>query len=349
MTASTTPQLPQQFASQRPEHAPGHGATKLPERLLRRIARRPVFAAAMAAGIVLAAIGAPLGVPSPAHAQGSVSVSVVDHPELTNVADSTYLTQLRVSGSGFQSIKNGHGGIYVLFGWVEPGQSWRPSNGGTTGGEYRYVPDDETNPAGYALFVSFPGGDTEYAANGGEVDADGNWSGVISVPGSSFQAFDRSGNPTNVDCASVQCGIITIGAHGVKNANNESFTPVNFTDLYGPDAATKLAPPAAPAAAPESAPTPTIISSTITAEAPVATASSSTDDLIPILTGAIIGVGVLAVGAVAFLVWAVLSGRRKAKVAVAGGDGAGGSSGDSSADSSADTAAGADRTGHPSA
>ncbi|MDN5745914.1 MAG: hypothetical protein L0H31_12415, partial [Nocardioidaceae bacterium] len=37
---------------------------------------------------------------------------------------------------------------------------------------------------------------------------------------------------TTVDCTKVTCGVITIGAHGVKNAANESFTPVRFTSVY---------------------------------------------------------------------------------------------------------------------
>lgn len=46
------------------------------------------------------------------------------------------VTEVSLSGSGFQSVPGGFGGIYVFFGWVEDpsGGSWRPSNGGRTGG-----------------------------------------------------------------------------------------------------------------------------------------------------------------------------------------------------------------------
>lgn len=271
------------------------------------------LAAALAAGVLLIGLASAGSMPEPAYAASSVTAHVVDRPDLTNVADPQYLTELQVSGSGFQSIKNGHGGIYVAFGWIDGPGTWQPSNGGTTGANYAYVPDDETNPTGYILFVTFPGSDTAYAANGGELAADGTWSGVISIPGSSFEALDRDGSPQTVDCLTVQCGIITIGAHGVKNANNESFTPITFTDLYGDGAAA----PAPAAAAPVSTPEPTVISSTIVAEPDQAAAASATDDLVPLLTGAIIGVGALALGAVGFLVWAVLSGRRRATLAAA--------------------------------
>jgi hypothetical protein len=43
----------------------------------------------------------------------------------------------------------------------------------------------------------------------------------------------------------------------------------------------------------------------------VVAASDSTAQLIPLITGVIIGVGVLVVLSLAFLVWAVLSGRKR--------------------------------------
>ncbi|GGA75733.1 hypothetical protein GCM10011490_28160 [Pseudoclavibacter endophyticus] len=181
---------------------------------------RTLVVAAIAA---LAAVWALVGVgAAPAHAAGQVTVSGT----LTADTEST----IQVSGSGFQSVQGGFGGIYVLFGWVDDpaGGSWTPSAGGVTGEDYRYVYDDESNPVGYQLFVTFPGSSTAYAANGGEVAADGTWSGTMRVPSAVFQTFDRDLNETTVNCLEVQCGVITIGAHGVKNANNESFTPVSF-------------------------------------------------------------------------------------------------------------------------
>lgn len=182
--------------------------------------------------VALSAGGAALVGVAPASAAGRVSVAIEGHPEVTNQVDSTYLTTLRLSGSGFQGIKNGYGGIYVAFGTVNG--TWQPSKGGATGVDYRYVPDDESNPTGYLAFVAFEGSSTASAANGGTVDsATGTWSATLKVPGSTFQALDRNGAATTVDCAAVQCGIITIGAHGVANANNESFTPVSIQNLYG--------------------------------------------------------------------------------------------------------------------
>lgn len=196
---------------------------------------RAARTAARAALTLLAAVALAFGglttAAQPADAAPRVSVTVVDRPNLSNTADSKYLTEVRVSGSGFQSVKNGFGGIYVLFGWA--GSGWRPSQGGKTGSDYRYVCDDETNPIGYQLFVAFPGSSTEYAANGGHIAANGTWSATMRIPGPKFQAYDRAGKISTVDCLKSQCGIMTIGAHGVVNANNESFTPLSFQSIYG--------------------------------------------------------------------------------------------------------------------
>ncbi|TDW48338.1 hypothetical protein EDF52_105158 [Curtobacterium sp. PhB42] len=193
---------------------------------------RPLRLALAGLLVALSAGGAALVGVAPASAAGRVSVAIDGHPEVTNQVDSTYLTTLRLSGSGFQGIKNGYGGIYVAFGTVNG--TWQPSKGGATGADYSYVPDDESNPTGYLDFVAFEGSTTASAANGGTVDsATGTWSATLKVPGSTFQALDRNGAAKTVDCTVVQCGIITIGAHGVANANNESFTPVSVQNLYG--------------------------------------------------------------------------------------------------------------------
>lgn len=214
--------------------------SKAPRRSKARWAVAFVSATMIALGVAVVGISA-----APAHAAGQVTIS--GQP----TADAQ--SEIQVSGSGFQSVQGGFGGIYVLFGWVDDasGGSWKPSAGGVTGEDYRYVYDDETNPVGYQLFVAFPGGSTSYAANGGEVAADGTWSGTLRIPGAVFQTYDRNQNATSVDCSTVQCGIITIGAHGVKNTNNESFTPLTFAGgAAAPQAAATAQQPeaAAPAA-----------------------------------------------------------------------------------------------------
>lgn len=81
---------------------------------------------------------------------------------------------------------------------------------------------------GYQRFIAFAGGQTEESANA-VLAEDGSWSIDMVIPGASFESRDRDGSVSTVDCRQVTCGIITIGAHGVKNANNETFTPIAFT------------------------------------------------------------------------------------------------------------------------
>lgn len=191
-------------------------------------ARRPARLAALA--LVLALVGLSGLAPVPA-AHAAARVTVVNDQGSAAI-DPTYATRLRVSGRGFQSVRGGHGGIYVFFGTVS-GQ-WRPSKGGSTGENYFYVPDSESRDnAGHQAYVAFPGSDTAGSANGGVVTADGRWSTTINVPGATFRSVDRKGKIRTIDCRKVTCGIITVGAHGVANDANETFTPVAVRDLYG--------------------------------------------------------------------------------------------------------------------
>ncbi len=219
--------------------------------------RRLIPLAAVAAAVLLPA--------APASAEARVSIA---NPSGQARIDPTYATTLRVSGSGFQSIRGGRGGIYVFFGTVRPG--WRPSTGGSTGADYLYVPDSENRDnQGFQRFVAFPGSDTANSANGGTISASGTWSTQLVVPGATFQTYDRDGDVLTVDCRKVTCGIITVGAHGVVNARNETFTPVTVgslgdgggggggttTPAGGATASPGAHPPAAPTPPPTTAPT----------------------------------------------------------------------------------------------
>ena len=194
-----------------PGHAPGSRKKRLG---LRRLA-------AAAAAVLIGGMGAfASAAVSSEPAQAAARVSVSGTPSVDGTST------LKLSGSGFQSVQNGFGGIYVLFGVAEG--TWQPSKGGKTGKNLRYAYDDESNPVGYQLFVTFPGSSTAHAANGGTLKADGTWSGEIILPGARFTSYDRERNPVDVDCTRERCGIITIGAHGVANAKNETFTPIEF-------------------------------------------------------------------------------------------------------------------------
>lgn len=195
-----------------------------PRRHLRRLGRLAAFGAAVALCV-------PVLVGTPAQAAAGVTV---DADGQGAVIDSQYSTRLRVSGTGFQSVQGGHGGLYVWFGTVNG--KWRPSQGGVSGKNYVYVPDSEArNNAGFQRFISFPGAATAESANGGVMRNNGSWAVDLLVPGPVFQGVGRNGSVTEVDCREVTCGVITIGAHGVKSARNETFTPVRIADLQSSD------------------------------------------------------------------------------------------------------------------
>lgn len=191
--------------------------------------RRP-FTVAL---ILASALGSLILAAPDAHAAARVSVT---SPAGSGRANASGATTLTLKGTGFQSIPKAMGGIYVLFGTVDDpgGGSWRPSRGGVSGQTFRYMPDSETkNNQGRQRFVAFPGSQTEDAANGGEVNADGTWSTTLNIPGPVISVVGRSGGTEQIDCRTATCGVITVGAHGIKNANNETFTAVSFAAASG--------------------------------------------------------------------------------------------------------------------
>ncbi len=64
------------------------------------------------------------------------------------------------------------------------------------------------------------------------MSGNGGWSVDLAVPGPVFEAVGRNGGVRTVDCRKVTCGIITVSAHGVKNARNETFTPLKVGEVY---------------------------------------------------------------------------------------------------------------------
>ncbi|KRB79574.1 hypothetical protein ASE01_22840 [Nocardioides sp. Root190] len=196
---------------------------------LARAAARSLSVALLAG---LFATGLTASTTAPAHAAARITVTN-DRGGAT--ADLTYRTALTIKGRGFQSVQGGFGGVYLMFGWVDDprGGSWKPSRGGVTGSDYRYIPDSENaaDNQGYLKFIAFPGSSTASEANA-VLGKGGSFSMKLTVPGPTFQSVDRNGKIVSVDCRKVTCGVITIGAHGVKNAANETFTPVRFASVY---------------------------------------------------------------------------------------------------------------------
>lgn len=207
----------------------GHALISVPVAAPRWLA---VALAALLAAAALVVAGAP---PAQAAARLSASSSLGGA-----VASSSGPTTFTVSGSGYQAVQGGFGGIYVGFGWVN-GSNWGPSKGGATGNSYDYIPDDQSrNNKGYQAFVAFPGSETSGEAQG-TMGANGSFRVQLTVPGPTFTGAGGK----RIDCLKMTCGFFTWGAHGVRNGANETFTPVTFQTGAAPAAEQAAEAPAA--------------------------------------------------------------------------------------------------------
>ena len=75
------------------------------------------------------------------------------------------------------------------------GGGWRPSRGGVTGRDYRYVPDSESEAnAGYLRFVAFPGSSTAGEAQA-VMSGNGSFTVQLTVPGPVFDASTAMATP----------------------------------------------------------------------------------------------------------------------------------------------------------
>lgn len=195
------------------------------------------------AGAIVSFLGAALlAIASAAPAQAAARLSASSSLGGA-VASSSSATTFTVSGSGYQVIEGGFGGVYVGFGWVNS-SNWGPSKGGATGADYDYVPDDQSkNNKGYQAFVAFPGSSTAGEAQG-TMGSDGSFRVQLTVPGPTFTGAGGK----RIDCLKVTCGFFTWGAHGVRNGANESFTPVTFQGAAAPTSE-EAAPPVSEAPA----------------------------------------------------------------------------------------------------
>jgi hypothetical protein len=156
-----------------------------------------------------------------------------------NITGTSYLLPPHVCGTQVP------GGIYVFFGWVQPGGTWGPSHksptstNGLFGYSYSYPgegggAETRDDGSGTVRLVSFTNAGESGSATDFHMDGAGNWSTSVVVRGSSYSFRNVvTGAQNTVDCLAVQCGVFTIGAHGNASATNEQFTPINFTVAGG--------------------------------------------------------------------------------------------------------------------
>ncbi len=189
---------------------------------------------------------------APAGAQATCGSAAPTAPALTatpNVLPANATSTVTVRGSRFMvpphpAGADVFGGVYVFFGWVAPGGQWGPgwrgrvpSNpyAGLFGATYAYPGEDagaETRDdgSGTVRLVSFTAGGLSGSETAYHMDCDGNWQTTVTVRGATFQWRDHlTGASSTIDCRVVQCGILTIGAHGKASQTNEVFTPITFT------------------------------------------------------------------------------------------------------------------------
>jgi hypothetical protein len=153
------------------------------------------------------------------------------------------------------------GGIYLFFGWVQPGGQWGPSFKSSTstqglfGTSYSYpgegggaeTRDDGT---GTIRLISFTAGGESGTSTPFHMDGAGNWRSNLTIRGATYSYTDlRTGASNTVDCRAVQCGVYTVGAHGKASRTNERFTPITFVDTAGAPTAPAAASGAAPGGA----------------------------------------------------------------------------------------------------
>ena len=102
--------------------------------------------------------------------------------------DPTYATTIQVSGSGFQSVKGGHGGIYVFFGTVSAAggraPAARPARTTST------CPTARPRTTRASRSTSRSRAPTPRARpNGGTMTSSGSWSTALVVPGADVQGL----------------------------------------------------------------------------------------------------------------------------------------------------------------
>jgi hypothetical protein len=214
----------------------------------RRLVSSVAVAALLAAGVLASTSGTAAATPAQTQcgntaANPSIDVDRstvgVDETAVVTVTGRSYLLPPHVCGTDV------FGGVYLFFGWVQPGGQWGPSFTSSTstqglfgttysypgeggGGETR---DDGT---GTVRLISFTAGGESGTSTPFHMDGQGNWQADLTVRGSTYSFTDlRTGASRSVDCKVVQCGVFTIGAHGKASRTNERFVPINFTDASG--------------------------------------------------------------------------------------------------------------------
>lgn len=169
--------------------------------------RRSMTAAIAAAALTTATF---IGIAGPAYAAPGVSVTPATN---ANPGGQTF----QISGSGFSATANGGLGVYVAFG---PNPALHPS-------------DWFNNISYYETAVWVHPGGTGTATNK-NMNANGTFT---------FTLTNGDGSPLTAaygttNCQQIQCGIVTMAAHGSTDRSQDSFRPISFGSPVNPNPAT---------------------------------------------------------------------------------------------------------------
>ena len=179
---------------------------------------------------------------------GTPPVLSVDRPVLPATGASTvtvtggnYLVPKTAWNAATNRCNDVRGGVYVFFGWVNPAGNWGPSTranapgAGKFGSGYTYPGESggaETREVAADVpirFVSFSPGGESGSSTPFHMDGAGNWSTQLVVTGPTYAWSGEGLGSAWSTAGAVQCGVFTIGAHGIPSATNEVFTPITFT------------------------------------------------------------------------------------------------------------------------
>lgn len=216
--------------------------------------KHPILRSLLAGIVAAGAIGASLIIAPAASAQYGADLRVNGQKEITLTGNGPWT--VHVTGTNYTApavAPSTGGGVYVLFGEVKLA-NWGPSHRGsggnglfghayTYGGDADYATrsDDGSGLNRFAAFypVGADANATDFfmtlGAQSGITKPGSFGTGrsganlTITIPSPVFTYVNpMNDQPVTVDCRTANCGVYTIGAHGVAERANEQFVRIKF-------------------------------------------------------------------------------------------------------------------------
>lgn len=216
--------------------------------------KHPILRSLLAGIVAAGAIGASLIIAPAASAQYGADLRVNGQKEITLTGNGPWT--VHVTGTNYTApavAPSTGGGVYVLFGEVKLA-NWGPSHRGSGGNglfghayayggdaDYATRSDDGSGLNRFAAFypVGADANATDFfmtlGAQSGITKPGSFGTGrsganlTITIPSPVFTYVNpMNDQPVTVDCRTANCGVYTIGAHGVAERANEQFVRIKF-------------------------------------------------------------------------------------------------------------------------